>query len=100
MRISTLFFVVIVTAIIMFGLILGAGMQNAANLTKQNDSFGNATNSQTNTTSGLISNVTTFETQGFSAGLLILGVLVIILVIFGAMVMLKNSGLGGKKYRT
>ena len=100
MRISSLFFIVIVTAIIMFGLILGAGMQNSANLTKQNDSFGNLTNAQTNTTSGLISNVTTFETQGFSAGLLILGVLVIILVIFGAMVMLRNSGLGGKKYRT
>ena len=37
MRISSLFFIVIVTAIIMFGLILGAGMQNSANLTKQND---------------------------------------------------------------
>ena len=100
MRIGSLFFIVIVTSIVLFGLILGSGMQNTVSPTKQTDSFGNSTSNVTNTTSGIISNVTTFETQGFSAGLLILGVLVIILVVFGAMVMMRKSGLGGNRYRT
>ena len=64
MHISSLFFIVIISVVCLFGGIMAIGTHQANDPTKQTDSLGNMPSSSTNATSGLIGNVTAFEQQG------------------------------------
>jgi hypothetical protein len=79
---------------------MAAGTYQANNPTKQADSLGNMPSASTNTTVGLIGNVTAFESTGSGWMVVFIAVIVIVCIIIGGMVMLRQSGLGGNKYRT
>jgi hypothetical protein len=100
MHISSLFFIVVVVTICLFGGIMAAGTYQANNPVNQSDSLGNMPSQSTNTTAGMIGNVTAFEETGSGWMVLLIAVIVIICVIIGGMVMLRGSKLGGNKYRT
>lgn len=100
MHISSLFFIVVIITVCLFGGILAMGNAQANDPTKQPDSLGNMPNAQTNSTDALIVNTTAYEDKGMGLGIVLIGIIVIVVVIFGAMLMLRNSNLGRGKYRT
>ena len=100
MHIGSLFFLVVVVTVCLFGGIMAAGTYQANAPTSQPDSLGNMPSQSTNTTAGMIGNVTAFEQQGSGWMVLLIAVIIVICVIIGGMVMLRQSKLGGNKYRT
>lgn len=100
MHISSLFFIVIITVVCLFGGIMAAGTFQANAPTSQPDSLGNMPSQSTNTTAAMIGNVTAFEQQGSGWMVVLIAIFVIICIVIGGMVMLRQSGLGGNKYRT
>jgi len=102
MQLSSLFFIVIVISIVMFGGILAMNSAQTNNPVNQPDTFGNMPNNQTNSTSNLIVNVTNYETQqGMGMGIIFVGVITIVCVIFGGIVMMRQGKSYGRgKFRT
>ncbi len=100
MHISSLFFIVIIVVVCLFGGIMAAGTYQANNPTKQADSLGNMPSASTNSTNAMIGNVTAFEEKGSGWMIVLIAIFVIICVIIGGVVMLRSSKLGGNKYRT
>jgi predicted permease len=100
MHISSLFFIVVIATVCLFGGIMAAGTYQANNPVNQSDSLGNMPSASTNATNAMIGNVTAFEEKGSGWMIVLIAVFVIICVIIGGMVMLRSSNLGGKRYRT
>lgn len=100
MHISSLFFIVIIAVVCLFGGIMAAGTYQANSPVNQSDSLGNMPSASTNTTAAMIGNVTAFESTGSGWMIVLIAVIVIICIVIGGMVMLRSSGLGGNRYRT
>ena len=100
MHISSLFFIIVIVTVCLFGGIMAAGTFQANNPVNQSDSFGNMPSESTNTTSGMIGNVTAFESQSGSWIVLLIAAIVIICVVLGGAMMIRNGNLGRGKYRT
>lgn len=100
LHISSLFFIVAIVTICLVGGIMAAGTYQATSPVNQVDSLGNTPSVATNMTSQFIGNVTAFEQEGSGWMVLLIAVIIVICVIIGGMVMLRQSKLGGNKYRT
>ena len=100
MHISSLFLIVTIVTVCLFGGIMAAGTYQANSPVNQSDSLGNMPSASTNTTNGLIGNVTAFEQEGSGWSVLLIAVIIIACIIIGGMVMLRGSKLGGNRYRT
>jgi predicted permease len=100
MQISSLFFIIVIATVCLFGGIMAAGTYQANNPVNQSDSLGNMPSASTNTTSGLIGNVTTFEDKGSGIVILLIAIIVVICIVLGGAMMIRNGNLGRGKYRT
>jgi hypothetical protein len=98
MKFLDMFIIVIIIAVGMFGLIYMSG--NSVAPSKVTDTFGNTSaNAAVNNSYGLVQNVTAIETQGSSAGIIIVASCAVLLLVFAAVVMMRGQ-YGKNKYRT
>jgi hypothetical protein len=100
MQVSSLFFIVIIATVCLFGGIMAAGTYQANNPVNQSDSLGNMPSASTNTTSGLIGNVTAFEDTSYGWIVVLIAIFVIICIVVGGAMMIRSGNLGRGKYRT
>lgn len=100
MHISSLFFIVTIAVVCLFGGIMAAGTFQANTPISQPDSLGNMPSASTNATNAMIENVTAFEEKSTGWMVVLIAVIVIICVVIGGVVMLRSSKLGGNRYRT
>jgi predicted permease len=100
MHISSLFFIVVIATVCLFGGIMAAGTYQANNPVNQSDSLGNMPSKATNVTSGLVGNVTRFEDTGGSWAIVLIAIFTIICAVLGGAMMIREGGLGRGKYRT
>ena len=98
MKLLELFFIVVIASICIVGIIFAAGSSTPpSNVT---NTFGQSqSNNATNTSYGLVQNVTAVETQGGSMGIIILGACAILVILF-AFVVLASGKYSKGKYRT
>jgi uncharacterized protein YxeA len=100
MHISSLFFIVVIVTVCLFGGIMAAGTYQANNPVNQSDSLGNMPSASTNATNGMIGNVTAFEEKGSGWMIVLIAIITIICVVLGGAMMLRSGNLGRGKYRT
>lgn len=98
MKFLDMFIIVIIIAVGMFGFIFMSGNSTApSNVT---DTFGKTSASPAiNTSYGLVENVAATETQGSSAGIIIVASCAVLLLVFAAVVMMRGQ-YSRNKYRT
>jgi ABC-type maltose transport system permease subunit len=98
MKFLDMFIIVIIIAVGMFGLIYMSG--NSVAPSNVTDTFGNTSaNAAVNNSYGLVQNVTAIETQGSSAGIIIVAACAVLLLIF-AFIMVASGAYSRNKYRT
>ena len=98
MKLLEMFIITIIVAIGMFGLIYASSVSTTpSNVT---DTFGKTSaNAAVNNSYGLVQNVSAIETQGSSAGIIVVAACAVLLLIF-AMVVLMRGQYSKGKYRT
>ena len=98
MKFLDMFIIVIIIAVGMFGFIFMSANSTAPS--KVTDTFGNTSaNAAVNNSYGLAQNVSAIETQGSSAGIIVVAACAVLLLIF-AMVVLMRGQYSKNKYRT
>jgi hypothetical protein len=100
MHISSLFFIIVIATVCLFSGIMAAGTYQANSPVNQSDSLGNMPSDSTNTTNGMIGNVTAFEQTGSGWMIVLIAVIVIICVVLGGVIMIRSGNLCRGKYRT
>jgi hypothetical protein len=100
MQIVSMFFIVGVVVLFLFGGIVMMGTQQVNDPSKVQDTFGTSTSPSTNSSQNLA--VTVGAAEGKSSGLVVilLAIFIIICIVIGAMISIRGSGLGGNKWRT
>lgn len=93
MKVLDMFIIVIIIAVGMFGLIyMSATSTTVPAPSNVTDTFGHTmANNATNTSYGLVQNVTAIETQGAGAGIIIVAACVVLVIIFAFIVLSRGK---------